>query len=676
MSPSAKNSDRNRDARREVERLGREIRRHDRLYYDRAAPEISDPEYDALLKRLEELERAHPELVTPDSPTQRVGGSRDERFPSVPHDPPMLSLGNTYSREELSEFHDRILRWTEREKVAYVVEPKVDGVAVALRYREGRFDLGATRGDGRTGDDVTHNLVTIRDLPEEIEETRALEVRGEVFMGTRDFERTNREREKGDEPPFANPRNATAGTLKLLDASLARKRPMKLFVYQLMRAEEFGFSSHHEALEFLQENGFPVNPLNEVCEDVDAVIGAVDRIEKQRERLDYAIDGVVIKVDDFALQKQLGFTGKSPRWAIAYKYEAERALTRVEDVLWQVGRTGTVTPVAVLEPVWLSGTTISRATLHNKDEIERLGVRVGDDVWIMKGGDVIPKVVSVDTGRRRGRKTKPIRIPDRCPVCDTRLVWSDEEVAVVCPNYACPASLRGRLRHFASRSAMDIDGLGEKVIDLLVSEGLLETPADIYRLEVEELAPLPGLGEKSAGNIVASAGESLQRPWARKIYALGIPLVGAGTAGLLARRFPDLESLRSATEQDLDEIDAVGPEIARSVVSFFENPDHARVVRELETVGFFEMGGKEEAAGTGDRLAGKTFVLTGGLGSMTREEARDRIEALGGRVASSVSGRTSYVVAGEDPGSKLDRARELDIPVLDEKAFLELVKAS
>lgn len=655
----------------EIEQLRREIERHNRLYYDRAAPEISDPEFDGLMKRLADLEEAHPEFKTADSPTQRVGGARDESFPEVQHRPPLLSLDNTYSKEELEEFHRRVVRWAGSDEMGYVVEPKVDGVAVALRYHRRKFDLGATRGDGSRGDDVTHNLATIVDLPGEIPFADDLEVRGEVYMRQSDFDRMNRSRIEAGEEPLANPRNTVAGTLKLLDASQASQRPMRLFVYNVVDAPDRGLSYQWDVLRFLEEQGFPVNPLNGRCADLDEVYATLDELEGGRTNLDYQTDGAVIKIDALSVQQKLGATGKSPRWGIAFKFEAERAATRIESVVWQVGRMGTVTPVAILDPVWIAGTTVSRATLHNKDELSRLGARVGDRVWIIKGGDIIPKVVGVDESYRSEHATESIDVPKECPACGTELVGSEDDVAIVCPNYGCPAVLRSRLRHFASRGAMDIEGLGSKIIDLLVSEKLLTTYADIYRLRAQDLAPLPGLGEKSANNIVASARKSMERPWARKILALGIPLVGGGTASLLARRFPDIDALAASTEEELIEIEGVGPEIAASLRRYMEDGRTAKQISELREVGFFEAS--RPAASAGDALRGVTFVLTGTLRSMTREEARTEIEGRGGKVTSSVSKKTSYLVAGASPGAKAEKARELGVPVLNEERFLHML---
>ncbi|UCE02450.1 MAG: NAD-dependent DNA ligase LigA [Candidatus Latescibacterota bacterium] len=658
--------------RKRIETLRREIQRHNRLYYEDAAPEISDAEFDALLRELAELEAKHPQYRRPDSPTQRVGGAPDQAFPSVRHAVPMLSLDNTYNVDELRAFHDRVLKLLAEEEPRYVLEPKLDGVAVSLHYAGGRYTRAVTRGDGRTGDDVTRNVGTLRGLPQRVRAAwPEFEVRGEIYMPVSDFERINAARDAAGEKPFANPRNATAGSLKMLDREAVAQRPMTLFVYQLVEAEAHGLTSHWQVLQALRKSGFPVNPHNRRCRDVDAVLAAIDSLRAERDHLDYQIDGVVIKVDSLPQQRELGATAKAPRWGIAFKYEAEQAETRVNDILLQVGRTGVVTPVAELEPVWLTGVTITRATLHNRDEIERLDVRVGDSVVIERGGDVIPKVVRVLEQKRRGRE-KHFRFPKKCPSCKTLLVEAEDEVAIRCENPSCPQQLQRRLEHFASRSAMDIAGLGSQNVHLLLERGLVRDFADLYRLRVEDLLQLDRFAEKSARNLVDAIAASRERPWRNKLFALGIRHVGVSSAAVLASRYPDLDSLLQAGEEELQELEDVGPRVAASIVSFLHARGNRRLLDELRELGV--LGPEHRRPAVAQSLAGLTFVLTGTLAHMTRHEAQAAIEARGGRVTSSVSKKTDYVVIGADSGSKAEKARALGRPILDEAAFADMLQ--
>lgn len=652
-------------------KLRHEIERHNRLYYIENQPEISDYEYDQLLEELIGIEKAYPDLVTPDSPTRRVGGAPLQGFQAVRHSIPMLSLGNTYSQEELREFAARTERFLKGEPSQFVAELKIDGVAISLRYENGLLVQGATRGDGTTGDDVTANLRTIRSIPLRIPEIRrAIEVRGEVYMTRSGFERVNRERLAEEEEPFANPRNAAAGSLKLLDSKLTAKRPLEVFIYDLADMES-GLTLHHQKLSRLSELGFRVNPHHRLCRGIDEVIGYCDEWADKRGTLDYDTDGVVIKVDAVSQQERLGFTAKSPRWAISYKFPAIQATTVLEEIRLQVGRTGTITPVAVLKPVTLSGSTVSRATLHNEDDIRRKDIRVGDTVLIEKGGEIIPKVVKVVTGRRTG-KEKPFRMPSACPVCGEKIERPEDEAAWRCVNPFCPAQLQRTIEHFVSRGAMDIEGMGEALIEQLVSKKIVRDYADIYDLKKEDLMALERMGEKSSDNLLAAVLQSRERPLSRVIFALGIRHVGSKTAEILAQRYPGLEELGQSSLEDLEEIGEIGPRIAASIRDFFGSEKNREVIQRLARAGVTVR--EERPADRGPLpLAGKRFVFTGEL-SIPRHEAEEKVKALGGVLSASVSKNTAYVVVGESPGSKYKKARELGVQCLDEKGFMELLR--
>jgi DNA ligase (NAD+) len=668
--------DRERAAERIAE-LRRLIRHHNRRYYVDSRPEIGDREFDALLAELEALEIEFPALDDPQSPTHRVGGEPLADFRAVRHPVPMLSLQNTYSEEEVREFDARVRRGLETEgPVAYVLELKIDGVAVALRYRRGLFDLGVTRGDGAQGDDITQNLRTVRSLPLTLDAEAGpggteIEVRGEVYFPRRAFEKLNEARRVAGEKPFANPRNAAAGTLKLLDPREVAPRPLALFVYQWVGAREAGLRTHAEALERMRALGLPVNPHAARVADVEAALAAIRAWETRRRELDYDTDGVVLKLDDLEGQARLGSTSKAPRWGIAYKFETTVAVTRVREIRVQVGRTGAVTPVAELEPVTLGGTVVKRATLHNADEIRRLDVRVGDWITLEKGGEIIPKVTGVVTDRRTGDEA-PFLFPPACPVCGDPLERAEEEVAIRCVNEHCPAQRKRSVLHFAARGAMEIDGLGAAVVDQLVDRELVRDFADLYRLDAAALAGLERLGERSAGNLVAAIDASRRRPPANLLFALGIRHVGAYAARALARAYGSIDALAAAGEEELAAVEGVGPVIAAAVRRYFARPETVRLLGRLREAGVSLAAETAPAAG-GSPLAGLTFVLTGTLAGMTRDEARRRIEERGGRVAGSVSARTDFVVAGEDPGTKLDRARELGVRVLDEKGLSDLL---
>ena len=657
-----------------IEELREEIRKHDYHYYVLNQPLISDAEYDRLFRELQELEEKYPQFVTPDSPTQRVGAPPAEEFRPVRHAIPMLSLQNCFSEEEFLEWDRRVRRLLGGERPVYICEPKLDGLSVELVYENGVFTVGSTRGDGYVGEDVTRNLRTIRQIPLRLlplngEVPRLLEVRGEVYMEKEDFKRLNREREEKGEPPFANPRNAAAGSLRQLDPNITARRPLKAFFYALGRAEGITIRSQEELLTTLSKLGLPVNPLWRRCESPEEAIAFYHELLERRDELPYEADGVVVKVNDFSQREVLGEVSRAPRWAIAFKFPAEEATTRVLDIVVQVGRTGALTPVAILEPVEVSGVTVSRATLHNEDEVKRKDVRIGDWVVVRRAGEVIPEVVKSIPERRTG-KEREFRMPDRCPVCGGPVVRPPGEVIHRCENLSCPARIKEAIRHFASRRAADIEGLGEKLVDQLVEKGLVKRISDLYHLRKEQLAALERMGEKSAQNLLDQLERSKGMSLARFIYALGIRYVGEHIAEVLAERFGSIDELASASYEELVGIPEIGPRIAQSIVDFFASEDNRRLIEELKAVGIDPRAERPKEKGP---LAGKTFVFTGRLSDMTREEAKRLVESLGGKVASSVSRKVDYVVVGEDPGSKLDRARALGIPTLSEEEFKELV---
>ena len=658
-----------RSAAQRIATLRREIERHDHAYYVLGEPEISDREYDRLYRELQDLEAAHPDLDDPDSPTHRVARGLLPGFKTVLHSAPMLSLDNTYSLEELGEFDARVRKLLGSERPAYVVEPKVDGVAVHLRYEEGRFAQGLTRGDGEKGDDITANLRTIRSVPLHLrgrEAPEVVEARGEVFMETKAFDRLNQRREEAGEKTFMNPRNATAGTLKTLDPSEVAKRPLQIFVYQLVHAEELGFETHLEALAFAGKLGLRVNPDNARVRGYDELQALCTRWATLRENLAYGTDGLVVKVDSLREQARLGITAKSPRWGIAYKFGTHEAETLLREIVLQVGRTGVVTPVAILEPVTLLGTVVSRATLHNFDELERKDIREGDRVAIEKGGEVIPKVLRVvpSSGRRRPK----FSVPADCPVCGEPLSRDPDEAAVRCENLYCKAQVSRRIVYYASRGALDIEGVGEKTVDTLVDAGLIEDPADLYDLTVKDLVPVERMGEKSASNLVAAIAQSKEAPLERLVVALGIRHVGGSVARLLAEELRSLDAMAEADEESLQLIPGIGPEIAASVAAFFRSKEGRSLVRRLDARGVEGTPPPPRARASKGPFAGKTFVLTGAI-SMSREEASRLILDGGGKVTASVSKKTDVVIAGDEAGSKLEKARELGIAVWDDRRF-------
>ena len=661
------------DAAQRVTELREQIHHHDYLYYVEARPAVSDAEYDALVRELRSLEAAFPDLVTADSPTQRVAGQPVETFRPVEHHAAMLSLDNAVSPDDLREFEARLGRVLPNTRFAYVCEPKIDGLGVALLYARGRFVRGATRGDGRVGEDIGQNLRTIRSLPMVLRGPLAaaddLEVRGEVFMPRAEFERLNRALEEAGEPTFANPRNAAAGAVRQKDASITARRPLDIFLYHVSHAPGVALDSHAQALEALRAAGFKTNPRAARCASLDDVIAYCQRLEAERDALGYDADGVVVKVDALEQQRRLGSTTHHPRWAIAFKFAARQATTQVLAIEVNVGKTGALTPVAKLAPVHLAGVTISNVSLHNEDEVRRKDVRVGDTVLIERAGDVIPYVVQV-VAARRPPEAVPYRFPERCPACGGVAFRPEGEAYWRCTNTACPAQLKERLRHFGSRRAMDIEHLGDAVIDQLVDRGLVKDFGDLYTLRVDQLAALERLADRSARNLHDAIQGSKERGLARLLNALGIRLVGERVAHLLARRFGAMERLAAAPVAELGQIHGVGAQIAESVRAFFADETNRLVVDKLRREG---VDMTEKTAVDGPRpLEGKTFVLTGTLASLSRDQARERLQQLGGRVVGSVSRKTDYVVVGEAPGSKADDARRLGVSVLDEAAFLAL----
>ena len=664
---------------KEIEKLRDEIRHHEHRYYVLDDPEISDSEFDQLMRRLQELERQHPELVTPDSPTQRVGGAPADEFPKVRHSSPMLSLDNTYSVDELRAFDRRVHELAGREQVDYVGELKLDGLSMALTYEDGVPVRGLTRGDGTIGEDVTANVKTIRSVPlrippkklELIGSARRFEVRGEVIMPRKAFERLNAQREAANEPKFANPRNSAAGTMRLLDSKIVAERQLDMFIYYLMSEERGAFTEHWKALDALQELGFKVNPHRRLCRSFDELLDYIRGFESRRDSLEYEIDGIVVKVNDTRLWEELGRTAKSPRWAIAYKYPARQATTRVLDIRAQVGRTGTLTPVADLEPVDVGGVTVSHATLHNMDEIARLGVKIGDTVLIQRAGEVIPQVVKVTKAAPDGRE---FHMPKKCPVCGHDVFRAEGEVAYRCMNVACPAKLKESLLHFSRRRAMNIEGLGEALVDQLVDKGMVKDLADLYSLTQDQLEGLERMGPKSAENLMREIENSKRADLDRLIFALGIPFVGERTAQLLAEHFGSLQALSKASREELEEVSEVGPKVSESIARFFAEKRNREVLEKLKRAGVRTEQPKKARAAGPRPLANRTFVLTGTLPTLSRDEATRLIEDAGGRVTSSVSKKTGYLVVGAEPGSKLDKAKSLGVKTLDEAELLKLLK--
>ncbi|HMQ79491.1 MAG TPA: NAD-dependent DNA ligase LigA [Ignavibacteria bacterium] len=648
----------------------------DYKYYILAQPDIDDFTYDMMMKELQEIESLYPELKTPDSPTQRVGSDLSNDFPAVIHDIPMLSLSNSYDENDLDEFDKRINNLLKGEKYKYVCELKFDGIAVSLTYKNGLFVQGATRGDGVRGDNITANLKTIRAIPLQLDKKIDMEVRGEVFFMLKDFFRINEEQEAEGKPRYANPRNTAAGSLKLKDSREVASRRLNMFCYNmryLNDQEQKKLKTHSGNLDFLRLFKFPINNFTKVVNDISEVKRFCEEIETKRDDLPYEIDGVVIKLDSLEQQKKVGAIAKSPRWAIAYKFKAKQATTKLKSITLQVGRIGTITPVAELEPVFLAGSTISRATLHNSDEIERKDIREGDYVKIEKGGDVIPKVVEVVLDQRP-KSSKPFKMPEKCPVCGTPLHRPEGEANHYCTNSLCPAQVQGRMEHFVARTAMDIEGLGFQILEKFIQLGYLKDITDIYKLDkkVKELKSLDRFGEKSIDNILDSIERSKERPFEKVLYAIGIRHVGDRTARILARHFKSVDKIISATKEEIESIHEIGPRIAESVYDFFHTRSNLQMIKKLRDAGLnFEM---EVTANTSNRLEGLTFVITGTLEKYKREEVEELIESLGGKAASSVSKKTSYVLAGAEAGSKLKKAESLGVKVIDEAEFDKMIK--
>jgi DNA ligase (NAD+) len=683
------------EARARHAELADEIRRHDYAYYVAAKPVLSDREYDQLYRELVDLEKSFPDLMTSDSPTQRVGGEPVKEFKPVQHLAPMMSLDNTYSQEEVRAFVARVQRLLPGEILEWTVEPKMDGIAINLRYESGVLGVGATRGDGGTGDDITTNLKTIRSIPRVLKASRAaenftakvelpsvMEVRGEVYMTKAGFAKLNEDRKAAGEETFANPRNATAGTLKQLDPAIVAKRPLDMVVYGVGFIEGKSLhrlADHDAVLDWLKSLGFKTPERRKHCRSIEELLAAIEELDKVRREFAYETDGAVIKLNAFALREKVGFTSKAPRWAIAYKYAAEQAETKLKGITIQVGRTGALTPVAELEPIFLAGSTISRATLHNEDEVRRKDIRIGDTVTIEKAGEVIPAVVGVVLTKRLGHE-EVFQFPKECPECRTRVVRAanqdsgEQGVVWRCPNPECPAQVRGRLEHWCARGAMDIEGGGEVLIGQLVGKGLVRDIADLYSLTLNQVAELERMGEKSARNFMEGIEASKTRDLWRMLFGLGILHVGAGVAKALGRHFSSLDEISRSNFEALSEIDDVGSVIARSVTDWFAQDQNGKLIERLRAAGLNFQSSLHKPAAANLPLSGKTFVLTGTLPSLTREAAAARIENLGGKVSGSVSKKTDFVVAGSDAGSKLEKAQKLGVKILDEAEFLRLAK--
>jgi len=660
---------------KEAEKLREDIRHHEYLYYVVDGPEISDAAFDQLMNRLKEMEAAHPDLITPDSPTVRVGGTPREGFQTVRHARAMLSLDNAFSYDALRDWDRRVRQGSGHEDIEYIAEHKFDGLSISLQYQDGVLVRGVTRGDGTTGEDVTPNVKTIRSIPLSVDAAvlkksvgATFEVRGEILMTRKAFEAMNRQQEQTGGKIFVNPRNAAAGAVRVLDPSITANRNLDFFAYYLFVDGRVPYAKHSDSLETLKQLRFRASSDWKLCSGIEKVIEYCTDWDEKREKLPYEIDGVVIKVNSTGLQSELGFTSKAPRWAIAYKYPARQETTMVNDIIVQVGRTGTLTPVAVLQPVQVGGVTVSRSTLHNMDEIERLGLHIGDTVLVERAGEVIPHVLKVV---KDGKDRKPFRMPKNCPVCGSTIHRAEGEVAYRCVNAACPAKLKESLQHFAGRHAMNIDGLGEKIVDQLVEQKLVKDVADLYALKVEKVAGLERMAQKSAQNLVQEVQSSKKNPLSRLIFALGMRFVGERTGQLLAEHFSTLEELGAAKQEELEQVPEVGPKVAESIVEFFSESANRKLVKKLRDAGVRPTAEKREVKS--QKLAGKSFVFTGGLANRSREDAGELVQQHGGKVSGSVSKKTDYVVVGADPGSKYDKAKELGVTVLTEGEFEKLL---
>ncbi|MFG0215588.1 NAD-dependent DNA ligase LigA [Brevibacillus porteri] len=661
-----------------IKELAKRIERHNRLYHEEDRPEISDQEYDQLMRELKELETSFPDLQSPDSPSLRVGGEPLPFFEKVVHRTPMLSLGNAFNEEDIRDFDRRVRQAVGSQVVRYVAELKIDGLAVSLHYENGLFVRGATRGDGTTGEDITQNLKTIRSIPLRLTKPITLEVRGEAYMSKGAFEKLNKEREERGEALFANPRNSAAGSLRQLDPKIAASRQLDTFVYGIGDLQGETVESHSEGLDLLETLGFMVNQERRVFDDVDELLAFIAGWTEKRPHLPYEIDGMVIKVDSYAQQEELGFTAKSPRWAIAYKFPAEEAVTILEGIEVSVGRTGSVTPTALLKPVSLAGTTVKRASLHNEDIIREKGLLIGDHVVVKKAGDIIPEIIAVLPERRTGNEV-PFAMPTHCPECGSELVRLEEEVALRCINPMCPALIREGMIHFVSRTAMNIDGLGEKVVAQLYRDGIIHSVADLYYLHQQRdvLLGMERMGEKSADNLLAAIEASKENSLERVLFGLGIRLVGAKAARVLAEHFGNIDAIMQASEEEITQIDEIGPKMAASLVNYFAQPQAQAVIERLRAAGLnMEYKGIRIESGTDLPFSGKTIVLTGTLTQMSRQEAEEAIARLGGKVTGSVSKKTDLVIAGEKAGSKLEKAEKLGVAVMDEAGFLQVLESN
>ena len=659
----------------QIETLRSELEEHNRLYYIEAAPKITDREYDRLLEMLGKLEKEHPEYFSATSPTQRVGGAPLEYFSNVRHTVAMMSLSNTYSKNELTEFDQRVRKLIPGKPYHYLLEPKIDGVAIALRYENGILTQAVTRGDGASGDDVTNNIRTIKSIPLRLNlatPPAVLEVRGEIYMDTQGFAALNQQRQETGLEPFANPRNACAGSLKLLDAREVAKRPLDAIFYATGALEGIAFDTHEQMLHNLKDYGLRITPAYWLSENIDGILNHLDELEGMRHDFPFEMDGGVVKINERHLYEPLGHTAKSPRWAVAYKYEPEQAETTLAAISIQVGRTGVLTPVAELDPVLLAGTTVKRATLHNEEEIRRKDIMIGDRVIVEKAGEIIPAVVRVLTEKRNGTE-QHFSMPDACPVCAGELEKHEGEVALRCTNLQCPAQVKSWISHFASRNAMDINGLGESLVEQLVDEGLVTNPADLYSLRKEDISQLERMGEKSADKLIQGIADSVTRPFERLLFGLGIRHVGKGAAILLAEEFKDINHLMDSTEDQLQGIRDIGPIVAQSVTSYFKSASAQSIIEQLRQAGVSMEQSGEHAVD--QELAGLTFVLTGTMNLMTRTEASDRIRAHGGKVSSSVSQKTNYLVVGENAGSKLTKAEQLGVRIINETQLMELLSS-
>jgi len=662
------------EARKRLEQLREEINYHDYRYYTLDDPEISDAQYDRLMRELQELESQFPELISPDSPSQRVGAPPLTVFETITHTISMLSLDNAFNEGELKEYDNRVKRFlSSKETVEYISEPKLDGLAVELVYENGMFTMGSTRGDGFSGENITINLRTIKTIPlrlfdKGIAIPERIEIRGEVIMRLQEFQALNRGREAAGESLFANPRNAAAGSLRQLDSNITASRPLDIFCYGAGQIIGYSFEDHWELLETYRKWGVKVNPHIRRCRGIKEVIDYYQNMHQLREELPYEIDGIVVKVNSFELQDRLGVKSRSPRWAVAYKFEAKQETTQILDIVTQVGRTGILTPVAHMKPVKISGVEVSRATLHNQDEIDRKDIRIGDWVVIQRAGDVIPEVVKVITSKRTGDE-KAFRMPESCPVCQSKVVRVQGEAAHRCQNLSCPAQLKERIKHFASKRAMDIDGLGDKIVNQLVETGLVNDVADLYELTKEQLASMERLADKSAQNLIDAIENSKQCDLSRIVFSLGIRFVGENTAHLLVEHFQNFEKLMHATQEELETIEGIGPQSAQSIVQFFSSHENLQIINRLSRTGI-QFGVSQPKT---EKLAGKSFVFTGALNSITRGKAQELVESLGGIASSSVSQKIDYVVVGESPGSKAEKAQKLGLQILTEEEFLEII---